>query len=83
MSLNKICDYLDSKGKKYEYRVENEAASIDFEHRGLIYHIWEYPPEEPGASSNVRHAGSMEDFEGDYESAILAELQSWGMPDPQ
>ena len=53
------------------------TGSIQFDHRGLSYHIWEYPPEEPGAQSNVRSAGRTEDFGPDYEREILEILKTW------
>ena len=43
---------------------------MEFLHRGLSYHIWEYPDDE-GADSNVRTAGRMESYTGDYEEQIL------------
>ena len=50
---------------------------VEFEHRGLHYHIWEYPEPERGAASNVHSCGRMIDYEGDYEEAIIAELKAW------
>lgn len=77
MRLCKLIEYMDSRGMKYDYREEDGCGSIDFIHRGLSYHIWEYPPEEPGAESNVRSAGRQEDFGENYEEEILEILRSW------
>ena len=77
MRMNKIRAFLDRKGIQYRYTEEDGCGSIDFLHRGLSYHIWEFPPEEQGAESNVRTAGRMEVFGGDYEGQILAVLESW------
>lgn len=74
MRLNKIQDCLKQKSMPYEYWEEDDCGSIRFVHRGLTYHIWEYPAPERGAESNVRSAGRGEDFEGDYEEAITAIL---------
>lgn len=42
MRLEKIQGYLKEKQWKYEYSEEDGLGSIDFEHRGLSYHIWEF-----------------------------------------
>lgn len=75
--LAKIQDYLRSRGWSFEYDEENDSGSIEFTHRGLAYHIWEYPEPERGAASNVANAGRMVDYEGDYEAQILSVLKSW------
>lgn len=77
MRLSKICAWLDARGYQYQYREEEDAGSIEFLHRGLHYHIWEYPEPERGAESNVLSAGKSLEYEGDYEEQILAVLQSW------
>ena len=40
MRLEKIQAYLKEKQWNYEYTEEDGLGSIDFEHRGLSYHIW-------------------------------------------
>lgn len=77
MGLTKIRGYLTDKGIAHTYILEDGCASIDLLHRGLSYHIWEFPEEEQGAESNVRTAGKMEAFGGDYEAQILAILKTW------
>ncbi len=66
-----------NKNMPFTYSEENDCGSIDFYHRGLSYHIWEYPAPERGADSNVRTCGRSEDFEGNYEDDILSILKTW------
>ena len=77
MRLSKIQEYMTQKGMKYSYREEDDCGTIEFDHRGLHYHIWEYPAPERGAESNVLSAGRSVEYEGDYEEAILEILKSW------
>ena len=53
------------------------GVQYEFDHRGLHYHIWEFPEPERGAQSNVRIAGRSEEFGHNYEEAILEILKSW------
>lgn len=76
MRLTKIQAYMKEKGMKYQYFEEDGCGSIEFIHRGLAYHIWEYPEEE-GADSNVRTVGRMDSYTGDYEEQILAVMKTW------
>lgn len=77
MGLIKIREHLTQRGISCKYYEEDGCGSIDFIHSGLSYHIWEFPPEESGAESNVRTAGRMEVYGKDYEDEILAVLRSW------
>lgn len=77
MRLEKIRAFLQQCSIHYTYHEEDDCGSIDFIHRGLSYYIWEYPASERGAQSNVRTAGRGEDFEDDYEEAILDILKTW------
>lgn len=77
MRLQKIQSFLTARSMPYKYWEDNDCGTIEFIHRGLSYHIWEYPAPERGAESNVRSAGRQEDFEGDYEAEILAIMQTW------
>ena len=77
MRLEPIQAFLRSRQMPYTYWEENDCGSITFYHRGLSYHIWEYPAPERGAESNLRTAGRGEDFEGDYERQLLEILESW------
>lgn len=76
MKLEKIQAYMKEKGMKYTYCEDMGCGSIDFIHRGLSYHIWEYPDSE-GADSNVRTVGRMDAYGEDYEEEILAVLRTW------
>ena len=77
MRLAKIQQYLNDHGMPFRYSEDDDSGSIDFIHRGLSYYIWEFPAPERGAESNIRTAGRGEDFEGNYEEAILEILRSW------
>lgn len=77
MRLNRIQDHLKARNMPYQYWEDNDCGSIRFLHKGLSYHIWEYPAPERGADSNVRTAGRSEEFDGDYEEEILQILRTW------
>ena len=77
MRFTRIQQFLQQHHIAYQYWEENDSGSITFLHRGLSYHIWEYPEPERGAESNVRTAGRGEDFDGDYEEEILSILRTW------
>lgn len=77
MRLETIRNHLQLRKIPFTYHEEDDCGSIDFIHRGLSYYIWEYPAPVRGAQSNVRTAGRGEDFEGDYEAAILDILKTW------
>ena len=77
MRLNRVREHLTSHGVPFQYYEEDDCGSITFVHKGLSYHIWEYPAPERGSQSNVRSAGKSEDFDGDYEEQILAILETW------
>ena len=76
MRLESIQAHLKNKGVAYRYFEEDGCGTIEFIHRGLAYHIWEYPDGE-GADSNVLSAGRMESYTGDYEAKILEILKTW------
>ena len=76
MRLEKLQDYLKQKGWKYSYAEADGCGSVDWEYRGLTYHVWEFP--EDGAESNVKNVGRMEDYTGNYEADILNIIKSWG-----
>ena len=77
MRFIQIQNHLNTRNIPFQYFEEEDCGSITFLHRGLSYHIWEYPAPERGAQSNVRSAGRSEDFDGDYEEQILRILKSW------
>lgn len=76
MRLLKIQDMLKEIGLQYSYTEEDGCGSIDFEHRGLKYHIWEFADEETpcGVETNIFLAGRSEDIQGDYEAIVVEEL---------
>ena len=69
--------YLKEKQWNYEYTEEDGLGSIDFEHRGLSYHIWELEDGGYGAETNVRTVGRQEDIMGNYEQEIIEILKTW------
>ena len=77
MRLAHVQEHLKLHAIPYQYYEENDRGSITFVHKGLSYHIWEYPAPERGAQSNVRSAGKSEDFDEDYEQQILDILETW------
>lgn len=77
MRLKKIQQLLREKNVPFQYWEETDSGSIEFDYRGLHYHVWEFPAPERGAESNVRTAGRSEEFDGDYENAILTILRTW------
>ena len=77
MRLNRIQAHLKRHAVPFRYWEEDDCGTIEFDHRGLHYHIWEYPAPERGAESNVLSAGRSIEYEGDYEDAILEILKSW------
>ena len=77
MRLEKLQNYIKEKGWKQEYTEENDCGSRDFEHRGLIYHVWEFQEDGYGAESNVENVGRMKDYGGDYEEEILSIIKTW------
>ena len=76
MRLERIQDYMKAQKMKFDYYEDSGCGSIEFIHRGLAYHIWEYPDEE-GADSNVRSVGRMDAYTGDYEQQILEIMKTW------
>ena len=77
MRLERIREFMDGRQMPYEYYEEAGCGSINFLHRGLSYHIWEFADPEWGAESNVRSCGRSEDFDGDYQEKILQILRTW------
>lgn len=76
MRLCRIQEFLKQRSMAYTYVEEQDCGSIDFVHRGLSYHVWEFAEPDRGAESNVRSCGRCEDFEGDYEEQILEILEN-------
>lgn len=75
MRLQKVQDYMTELGFQFSYAEESGLGSIDFEHRGISYHIWEFCENgEYGVETNVRTGGSQEDVVGDYEEKLVKML---------
>lgn len=77
MRLKRIQEYLRSEGYPYSYWETDGCGTIEFDHRGLHYHIWEYPESECGAEANLASAGRSVEYTGDYETELLKILKSW------
>lgn len=75
MRLEKIRGWLTARGIVHQYHEADSCGSVDFVLRGLAYHVWEYPPEEQAAESNLKNCGKMEVYEGDYETQLLALME--------
>ena len=68
MRLKKIQEALKTKNIIFTYTEEDNCGSLDFQFRGLRYHIWEFVDGDIwGVETNVYHAGKSEDITGDYE----------------
>ena len=78
MRLEKIQNWMKENEVPYKYTEEDGCGSLDFEHRGLSYHIWEFADGDVpcGVETNLFHAGRSEDIEGDYEEILLKELKA-------
>ena len=77
MHLQRIQEALKKKRIVFTYTEEDGCGSIDFEFRGLRFHVWEYEDDCRGAETNVFEAGRSQDIEGDYEKIISEEILSW------
>lgn len=78
MRLEKIKKYLTDRGLQYKYCEQEQLGSIDFEYRGVGYHIWEFWENgRYGAESNVKNGGKLEDYLEDYEQKLIDEMENW------
>ena len=77
MRLAKIQQFMQQRNMPFDYYEEDGCGSINFTHKGLLYHIWEFSDPEMGCESNVRSCGRSEDYVGDYEQQILDILATW------
>lgn len=77
MRLAKIQEYFKQKGWKYRYVEEDGLGSLDFEYRGVPYHIWEFCEDGYGIETNIRNGGKSEDFLGDYEEQAISVMKEW------
>lgn len=78
MRLESIQKALEKKNISYKYTEEEGLGSLDFQFRGLRYHIWEFSQDELyGVETNVRHAGRSEDICGDYDRELAEYILAW------
>lgn len=78
MRLEKLQNLLKEKGFPFTYSEEDGCGSIDFEYRGVAYHVWEFFDDDIwGAETNVKNMGRHEDLFGDYEKEIIDIVQTW------
>ncbi len=78
MKLEKVRKYIEERGWEQEYSEEDGCGSLDFMHRGLSYHIWEFCEDGVcGAESNVENVGRMIDYGENYEDEIIEVLKTW------
>ena len=77
MRLEQIQTLLKERQQPYSYVEEDGCGSIDFEYRGIAYHVWDFQDEAWGAETNVRNGGYSEDLYGDYEAQIIQIINEW------
>ena len=75
--LTTVLDFIREHGWTYQYTCEDGCGSIDFDYRGVPYHIWEFFDEVWGVEMNLRHGGRQEEILGDYESEMLEIMKDW------
>lgn len=77
MRLEKLQNLLKEKNFSFTYTEEDGCGSVDFEYRGVAYHVWEFCDKEWGAETNVINMGRHEDVYGDYEKKIIELVKTW------
>lgn len=77
MRLERLAKYLKDRSLSYKYTEVDGCGSLDFEYRGVGYHVWEFEDNGWGAETNVRNGGQSEDILGDYESEIIQIMENW------
>lgn len=78
MRLEKLQNLLEKKNFPFTYTEEDGCGSVDFEYRGVAYHVWEFCEDHVwGAETNVRTLGRHEDLQGDYEQEIIDLIKNW------
>jgi hypothetical protein len=75
--LNQVLAFIRERGWNYHYSEEDGCGSIDFDYRGVPYHIWEFEDGERGVETNVRHGGRQEELLGDYEAELISIMKDW------
>lgn len=78
MRLQKIRKCLEESKMEYIYTEVEDCGRLDFDYRGVPYHIWEFHDDEWGVETNVRNGGQTEDITGDdYEEQVIAIIKDW------
>lgn len=77
MRLERVQHLLGERNLQYVYTEVDGCGSLDFEYRGVRYHIWEFEDDGWGAETNVRNGGCSEDILGDYETEIIHIIENW------
>lgn len=78
MHLEKTQKALTTKRIEFSYVEEDGCGSIDFQFRGLRYHIWEFQDGDVwGVETNVYIAGRSQEILGDYDEEISQLILSW------
>ena len=78
MRLSKIQRALTAKKIQFQYTEEDGCGSLDFQFRGLRYHIWEFEDDGTwGVDTNVKCAGRSEDILGDYDTELSELILTW------
>lgn len=75
--LGRVLAFIKEKGWDYRTSMEDGCGSIDFDYRGVPYHIWEFYDGEWGVETNLRHGGQQEELFGDYEEEMLKIMKAW------
>ena len=75
--LQKVLAFIQERGWEYTYSEEDGCGSIDFDYRGVPYHIWEFEDGERGVETNLRSGGRHGGVLGDYETELLELMKDW------
>ena len=75
--LKRVLAFIQERGWEYTYSEEDGCGSIDFDYRGVPYHIWEFEDGEQGVETNLKSGGRQEELLGDYETELLELMKDW------
>lgn len=77
LRLTRVQEALTNQHITFTYTDVDGCGSLDFEYRGVNYHIWEFNEDGWGVETNVRHGGRDEDILGDYETELIEILKDF------
>ena len=78
MRLEKLQNLLREKKFPFTYTEADGCGSVDFEYRGVAYHVWEFQDQGTwGAETNVKTVGRHGDLLGNYEEEIIELEKNW------